>query len=186
MAFKGDNSLDAYDKKTEITFTVDMNGAGGSGGVEINFQFPPKILSESNESLWMPFDVWSAQAVRIQQGAAGRKITMEWEYLVSREWGPTDIAFELINLKKYFYDFNDEFYPLVHIRYTEVISITTDFRLMALNIIYSPEIVSGDASAGSNGTFPLHTKVSCQLMLAFNLGELQMQKPLRGITTLWY
>ena len=165
-----DGSLDRYDQRLtdQCSFKLVLSGGSsgfGSGGREIYFQFPPKILNESNESLWLPIDVWAIEPVKIHKGSAGRKLTMEWEYLASSEiWTPERIGRELRLLKSYFYEFEDLTYPTVDIIYTQVIPVVTSFRFMNLSVTYSPELFGS-----GNDIHPLHSKVNTTLELATNI-----------------
>jgi hypothetical protein len=166
-----DSTLDQYDQQLtgQVYFAVVLGGGSstsfGTGGTQIYFQFPPKITGENNESLWLPIDIWAIEPVKIHKGSAGRKLTMEWEYLASSAiWTPTKISQQIRNLKSYFFDFKEETYPLVIVQYTQVIPVHTHFRLMTFADTYSPEIFG----FGDNA-HPLHTKISCGLELATNI-----------------
>jgi len=181
-----DYSLTDYDRRllASCVFTVLPNGA------TINFQFPPRIISENNDSLWDESqDARSIEPIKVHRGSSGRKLNMEWEYICTdNTWNPTKISETLRLLKAYFFEFNGFFYPLLLIKYTEVIPIPTHFRLMNTQIDYSPEIAT---SGGSS--HPLYTKVNIGLEIATTLntgmddsGDKLKQEPLRACDPRWY
>ena len=180
-----DYSLTTYDRilTAKCVFTVLPTGA------TINFQFPPRITNESNNSEWETKDVWSIEQLKIHKGSGGRKLNMEWDYVCTDStWNPTKISETLRLLKAYFFEYKKEFYPVVLIQYTEVIPIPTQFRLMSCQIDYSPEIAtSGGAS------HPLITKVGVSLEVATTVSgnkgagsDKLKQKPLRACDPRWY
>lgn len=180
-----DYSLTTYDRilTAKCVFTVLATGA------TINFQFPPRITNESNNSEWEAKDVWSIEQLKIHKGSGGRKLNMEWDYVCTDStWNPTKISETLRLLKAYFFEYKKEFYPVVLIQYTEVIPIPTQFRLMSCQIDYSPEIAtSGGAS------HPLITKVGVSLEVATTVSgnkgagsDKLKQKPLRACDPRWY
>lgn len=156
---------------------------------EIKFQFPPRILSESNNSEWESKDAVAIEPIKIHRGSGGRKLSMEWEYLATdQSWTAKDVAKELKNLKRYFFDFELTKYPVCEISYTEVIPELIQFRLMSADITYSPEIVN------SGGFYhPIHTKIAVSLELVTRIspganpgGDKVKQKPLKNAEFEWY
>jgi len=155
----GDDSLSPRDKKILDSAVFELYNKQ-----KIEFQFPPKILSDSNQSVWFEVDVWSIEPARIHKGSNGRRIKMEWEYLASDpKFTSKKISNELRKLKSYFFEFGKErfnmIYPKIDVKYTEVIPVITPFRLRDLSITYSEELIN------NNGWHPLHTKVSTDLEL---------------------
>lgn len=163
----GDHSLGEFDRKVldQIDFILYNEKT-------IYFQFPPKIIGETNSSVWIEKDQWAIEALKIHTGSVGRHIRMEWEYIATdNTWDAKNIANNLRNLKSYFYEFGfmagkARVYPLVYVRYMQIIPVITDFRMRDLNITYSEEIVE------NNGLHPLHTKVSVELEVATNLSAM--------------
>jgi hypothetical protein len=163
------------------------------GGVNIRFQFAPKIISESNSSLWLEKDMWAIEPLRIHKGSSGRKLTMEWEYVASdRGFNCTAVAVEIRKVKKYFFEFSNKEYPVAIVKFSEVIKIATPFRIRDLNVTYGPELID------NSGVHPLYSKVSVQLELATNLNTEESrssalskdpkidQGPLTGAIPDWY
>jgi len=112
----------------------------------------------------------------------------------SSVWTPSIIAQNLKILKSYFFEFEEKTYPMVQVRYTTQIPVLTDFRLMNVNITYSPEMF-GNVKA----RHPLHTRVNCSLELATDLqvglkggqktasiDKKEQQTPLRDAIPAWY
>jgi len=140
------------------------------GKENVEFQFPPKILSDTNMSDWLEVSIWSYEPLRIHKGSAGRKVNMEWEYIATDNvFNAKKIYGEIHKLKTYFFGWKGGNYPIVRVNYTLVLQ-DVPFRLRNLNITHSPEIVR------NKGTYPLYTKVACVLELATNVSSLDKEK----------
>lgn len=164
----GDSSLVPFDAKLakSVSYVVKAGGAK-----MIEFQFAPKILSESNSSRWQESDIFGVEPLRIFWGASGREILVEWEYVATdKQWTATKIAGIVRDLKSYFFEFKQTTYPIVELKYMEVIPTVTKFRLRNADITYSPEIVD------NGGIYPLHTKVATKLQLATSVGSKDEQQ----------
>lgn len=162
-----DSSLVPFDAKLarSVSYVVKVGG----GGKNIEFQFAPKILHESNSSRWQESDIFGVEPLRIFWGATGREIMVEWEYVATdKQWDGTKIAGILRDLKSYFFEFKQTTYPIIELKYMQIIPTVTKFRLRNADITYSPEIV--------DGFFPLHTKVSTKLQLATSVGSKSEQE----------
>jgi hypothetical protein len=161
-----DSSLDSFDAKLARTAFFEVATVGG-GKNETLFQFAPKIISESNSSLWLEKDMWAIEPLRIHKGSSGRKLVMEWEYIASdQNFSCRVVSDEIRKIKKYFFEFASSagaIYPLAVVKFSRVIPIETKFRIRDLNVTYGPELVNND------GIHPLYSKVSVQLELATNL-----------------
>ena len=176
------------------------------GGFKIFFQFPPRILSESNDSRWEEGETRSIEPIRIHTGSGGRKLAMEWDYIATDStWNAQRIGDMLRALKSYFFLFtvtsnssgflgfgggtnlNGGSYPTVQVRYAQVVPVDTQFRLLNLHIDYSPEIIQNPT-----GFFhPLYTKVHTDLEMATTINDISgTQKmpvsPLSNATWDWY
>ena len=137
----------------------------GSKDYSIDFQFPPRILSDSNTSDWLEVDIWSYEPLKVHKGSGGRKVNMEWEYIATdRVFNAKKIRSEIHKLKSYFFSFEGDKYPIVRVNYTEVLP-NVPLRLRDLNISHGPEIINND------GFFPLYTKVAITLDLATNMSK---------------
>jgi hypothetical protein len=153
-----DSSLVPFDAKiaNNVTFKV-------LGRANIRFQFVPRIVSDSNSSLWLEKELWAIEPLRVHKGSSGRRITMNWEYIATDNVFTPDTIWNILNrLKSYFYDFKRDVYPVVQIKYPVLIPIETNFRLRDINITHGDEIVGND----NGDPCPLHTKVSASLELA--------------------
>jgi hypothetical protein len=147
----------------EVRFQLTL---GKGAGNNIEFQFMPKLKSESNTSTWEESDIWAVEPLKIHKGSGGKKLAMEWEYLASDEiWNCGKVAKTLKNLKTYFFEFTRETYPTAKIIYGTSIPSPTYFRIMDVSITYSDEIIF------NNGMHPLHSRVSVSLELATNVNE---------------
>jgi len=163
---------------------VDLDG----NRQQVNFQFPPKILTDTNNSSWMEIDVWSIEPLRIHTGSQGRRIGVEWEYIsTDSTFTGKNIAENIRFLKRYFFEFKRDYYPLVWFKYGYAVPVETQFRLRDLATSFGPEIVkTGD------DYYPLYAKVNVTLELATdnksrdeNTAKVK-ESPLRGVTPEWY
>ena len=137
----------------------------GLKNYRVEFQFPPKILSDSNTSDWLEVDIWSYEPMKVHKGSGGRKVNMEWEYIATdRVFNAKKIKSEIHKLKSYFFDFKGDKYPIVRVNYTEALP-NVPLRLRDLNISHGPEIIN------NGGFFPLYTKVAITLDLATNMSK---------------
>ena len=148
----------------------------------IAFQFPPKIISESNSMLWdETSDVYATGPVVYQKGATARKLEVEWEYIATDNvFNPDFIAKQLRGLKSYHFDFQLPigFLPVVVFKYTNILPDNIKFILKGLNISYGPEMVA------NNGSFhPLYTKATISIQMATQLGSLDGKQPARQSVT---
>lgn len=155
--------------------------------IDVAFQFPPKIITDSNSSSWLEKDIWAIEMLRIHRGSIGRKITTEWEYVATdSQFNATYIAQQLRNLKAYYFAFGRNEYPIIEMQYQEVVPVQINFRLRDHSIQYSREIVE------NGGRHPLHTKVTATLEVAttVNISEADKdkvkQKPLIRVNKMWY
>jgi hypothetical protein len=161
---------------------------GGQGGYTVEFQFLPKIKSESNASRWKEEDIWGNDQLKIHQGSSSKKLTMEWEYVCTdSKWDAVKISTNCRNLKAYFYEFSDKVYPLAFITYGVVMKDMM-CRVMSVDITYGDEVVD------NGGVHPLHTKVAVGLEMAHNIlnpndkegkGKL-LTEPLQAVKFDWY
>jgi hypothetical protein len=166
-----DTSLQEFDRKLASSVVFKITDA--SGIKEVQFQFAPKITSESNSSNWIEAPFNAFHPARRFQGAGGRKLTMEWEYIASdKEFDAAKVATQIRAVKSYFYDFiaNLAIWPLAKVQHTNVIPIETDFILRDLAITYGPELIN------NNGVHPLYTKVVTQLDLMTNISVVGQPK----------
>lgn len=138
-------------------------------GHQIPFQFPPKVVSESNSTNWkVSKDMLSFEPLKILGGMAGRTINVEWEYIATdNTFKGAFIAAILRNLKSYYFEFNaqNRIHPTVSFQYGAIVPVAGHFRMMNVNITYGQELVidGGDL-------YPLYTKVAIALELATTLG----------------
>lgn len=185
-----DSSLNTFDAKIVDSCKFTINTSSGSD-ISIEFQFAPKITSDSNSSEWLTEDVWSIEPLNIHKGSSGRKISMEWEYVATDpNFTGTKIAGILRKLKTYFFEYDQPatWYPIVKVQYTEVIPILTHFRLKDCQISHGPEITDQGGKL-----YHLYTKVSVKLELATNLANPLSEgdplieiDPLKSVVPEWY
>ena len=135
-----------------------------NNGHTVRFQFPPRVKSDSNSSNWKETDLWSIEPLKIHKGSAGRKVSMEWEYIASDpKWTVPLINTMLRNLRSYFFEFVKGVYPVAAVKCGGAIPVVTLFRIMDVNITYSDELIN------NGGIGPLHYKVTVSLELATKL-----------------
>ncbi len=148
-------------------------------GRTIDFQFPPKFVSESKKSNWVSdADHVAYEEVKHYTGSSSRALTLEYEYLVTGGlWTIPAIVGNLRSLKEYFYKFaqvggNQKIYPTVQIDGYDVIpqdgGRVPTFRMMDYSFTYSDTLIT----VGER-TFPIHTKVSIPLELMTQIAPLE-------------
>jgi len=158
----GDSKLIPFDTSLleKIEFVVDLS-EDKSRLREIEFQFPPKIVSDSNAGLWLEVDIWGIEPLRIHKGSAGRKVEVEWEYIATDSiFTPAKINEQIKRLKSYFFEFKRGVMPVVNVTLTKAIEPKVPFRIHDVAITHGPEIIK-------NGEYyPLYTKVAMAMSLA--------------------
>jgi len=160
-----DENLIPFEKALLCDIELIMPKSGlGAGGGKVKFQFPPKIISESNSINWSEIAVFSSEPVAIARGATARQVQMEWEYIATSDvFTGAKIAEELRRVKLYFVT-NAEKFPTVMVRYGEILPELIPFRLMDVNIQYGPELVIHQSKP-----YPLYSKCTLTMKIATNL-----------------
>ncbi len=157
----------------------------------VEFQFPPKIVGESNASNWNETsDVMSIERVKYMMGAQGRRLDVEWEHIATDNvWTPDKIFTQLNNLKSYFYEFSKNGYPIISFKYTKILDSDggVPFRMKDFNISNGPEYIKG-----AGGYFPLYSKVKIGIELVTTLASAEdvnkkVKMPqLKNVRKEWY
>ena len=182
-----DSCLVAYDAQLAQSASLQVV-VGGGGGVPIDFQFPPKIVSDTNNSMWNEWHMTGIEPIPYHTGSGGRKLVVEWEYIATGDGydGPA-IAEILRALKSYFFDFQIGDMPIVKFQYSGVVPDAIDFRLMQCQITHGPEMVGSGSSA-----YPLYTKVQISISMV-TTGSApddpepkNPQAPLQAVQPTWY
>lgn len=165
---------------------VDLDGERD----RIYFQFPPKIVTDTNTSSWLEADVWSIEPLRIHSGSQGRRIGVEWEYIATDSvFTGKKIAENIRILKRYFFEFTREYYPVIWFKYSHIVPVETQFRLRDFASSFGPEIVKD-----GKDYYPLYAKVNVTLELATDnkvrdereLEAKVKEDPLRSVVLEWY
>jgi hypothetical protein len=163
-----DSSLVSFDASfaSRIIFLVRPTGSIRN---RIEFQFAPKIVSESNIAIFEEENQLSFHPLRLLAGMSGRQINMEWEYIATdKKFNAIKIASEIRKLKSYFYEFsklNPLDVPIATIKYMEIIPVLTNFIIKDLSITYGQEIID------NGNVYPLYTKVAVTLALMTNMAN---------------
>lgn len=149
------------------------NGGGGvgGGGDEIEFQFPPRITSDSKSSNWREDSSASYEPTATYLGSTARSIKLSTEYIIYGEWTGEKINNAIRNLKSNIYLKNADIIksraPYIELEmygYIPAAGIRSTWRIMDVSVVPSKEIVeSGD------NWYPLHYVMSISLTL-FTLG----------------
>jgi len=158
--------------------------------VEIPFQFPPRIVSETKSSNWTTDNQAGFEPIKYYMGSGARVINLEAEYFATDDqdgdFSPSGIAASMRSVKEYFYAANvwegfSKQYPIVELAAYQIIPFAdknkgsaAQFRLMDANITYGPEFVA-DPSEGISGgedgvaiskfAYPIYTKMALSLEL---------------------
>jgi hypothetical protein len=162
-----DSCLNQFDRKVVdlCSFYISL----GSGDEKIEFQFPPRVMSDQNQSEWMPIDVWGMEPLKIHKGSGGRKISMEWEYVATDHiFNGSKVASICRKLKSYFFKFPKawSYYPIVKIKYGEMIPDQITFRLMNVNMTHSPEMTDNGGIM-----YPIYTKVAISIEMVTDISD---------------
>lgn len=75
-------------------------------GAKIEFQFPPKVSTDTRTATWEEIDAASTEEVGIFMGSRERVFQIEWTYMVgaiSRTWNIEKVAGECSKTRNYFY-----------------------------------------------------------------------------------
>lgn len=159
------SQLTSFDQKLLESAELYITPSAGKR-YKIDFQFPPKIISESNSATWKPDNVMGAQPINIHEGSSGRAMIVEWEYIATDNvFTPKNIAKMLQMLKSYFFEFDfgkvGSWMPVIIFNYSGVMSGNPSFRVINTSITYGPEMIAQDGVF-----FPLHSIVNISMELA--------------------
>lgn len=183
-----DSSLAPVDRQMAVRPSLSVYGT------KVQFQFPPKITSESNNwNVKLSKDLQSYGPLKVLAGMGGRTINVEWEYIATDKiFNGAFIAATLRNLKKYFYEFRaagskqNAVHPVVSFQYGAIVPSAVNFRMMNMTITYGIELVIQNSDL-----FPLYTKVAIVLEMATTLGissgpDKLLVPDLRKVDKQWY
>ena len=149
---------------------VVIGGGGGGGGKSIEFQFPPRVISDNKHLNWKLTDVKSYEQQAIYLSSNARKVSLEWDYIVYGQWNYTKIREQLSNIKQIAY-------------FTQTTSTTesgflkvkayglspsdSTWRTDDIDIKYSEERILSDGDL-----WPLKSTVSLNIHSFTNVGDL--------------
>jgi len=155
-------------------------GEGSDSSNKIEFQFPPKVLSDTKSSNWEHEPFFTFEPVSIYVGSEPRAIQIQAEYIITNSGGWT--VDKVINMthraKSYFYrgfksagstNFNK--LPVVFLTiYGHAFggNPKSSWRVMGINISHGEEIFSDPI--GNKLKFPIYTKIIWDLKLITKIG----------------
>lgn len=166
---------------------------------DVEFQFPPKITSDSKKINWVEKDLKGYEPLALFMGSSPRTINFEAQYVVYGNWTVEKIRNQVLTLKSgaYFGDFNKAGAslanaPYIMLRAYQIVDearrdppgvTTSTWRMLSLDIEYSRELVLAEGSeqaiplrAKIDSAWPLHTKVNMSLALTTNAATLHKYK----------
>lgn len=159
---------------------------GSTLGEDIKFQFPPKIVDDSQEGRWdEDQNEVTADTFATYKGAGPRRVTVDWTYIVTKteckaadHWTPQVIHRQLRILRGYWRNsMFDEFQSRMVI-YMRLWGLggekVMSFRMHGLTIKHGPTLVGVGLDA-----FPLRTDVSSQFRM---WPEFDVNKDVKGIS----
>jgi hypothetical protein len=72
-------------------------------GELVNFQFPPRILSDNRKGNWNEGDLRGEEPVAVFKNSGPREMTMSWTYIVDgAEWTTENVVYEIKKVRGYF------------------------------------------------------------------------------------
>jgi len=161
-----------------------------SDGLKIEFQFPPKITSDSKSSKWKLKWQNSYEPYAVWLGAEARRITLAADYVVHGEWGADKVQKQITNAKGHLYKHGGKTGPNAPYATLNMYGIAPDgstWRVSDVNIKYSQELIRDGI------IWPLHSKLTIRLDLFTQGAPLQGGDPLNKVEglpekpeELWY
>jgi hypothetical protein len=150
-------------------------------GVLVDFQFPPRILSDNRRGNWNEGDVPGSEPVAVYKNSGPREMSLSWVYIVDGlQWTTEKIASEIKRVRGYFanvLEIDDRQRSLVcgfkYCLYGDQTRFSA--RIKAIDVKHSdtiviPRIGREVATASINGintalAFPLRSEVTVELRL---------------------
>jgi len=179
---------DAFLLKMQVHRTSPPVGCGGGGAAStglIEFQFPPKITSDSRKGNWAEGDLRGETQIAEFATAGPREISMRWTYIVDADkpggngWSIKRITKMVRTLRGYFAILTDH--------QTRPTQLSIDFkfwciggskkmtgRMKGVDIKYGETLVMPE---GANGAFPLRTDITADLRLWTQRGYSGAEEP---------
>jgi hypothetical protein len=66
-----------------VMFKLALPYAGAGGGREIEFQFPPKIVSDGRKGAWEEGELRGTEPIAVFKTSGAREISIKWTYIVT-------------------------------------------------------------------------------------------------------
>jgi hypothetical protein len=142
----------------------------------VEFQFPPKVLSDSRRGTWDEQDVMGTEPIAIYGGSGPRNISMQITYLVDGDrqgsWNCTKITKQIRLMRGYFQRIQD--YKAAQRNLVVKLKLwciggrtPMTFRLRSCDVKYGETMITNkmqrDSSVESSTYFPLRTDVTLDL-----------------------
>lgn len=177
---------------------------------DIEFQFPPKILSDNRSANWNEGNLPGNEPVANYQTSSAREMSLSFTYMVddystsipgkvpNGTWSIGRIKKQLVKLRGYFSQLKNNDLrraQLIYFRYPLYTGYETwSCRMKSVNIKHGETIV-GTPRLVTSGVFPLRTDVTIDLRLwttgttsdeANQIQEIQGLKNNPSIESLWF
>jgi hypothetical protein len=170
-----------YDNSSASSVRIELIRDRGFRGATktdlIEFQFPPKITTDSKTGLWNKENITGYEPMAWWSGAESRSIVMVSQWVVYGEkWTTSKISKIARDLKGHLYlpgvAFSDRA-PFVKLKMYNIVPESgglSTWRMMNVSFKYSEEMVGVDDNA-----WPLHTECTMNLELFTNAGRVKVQ-----------
>lgn len=158
--------------------SVSLPGGTGfpSGSATIDFQFPPKLSSDSKSKSWKEVhNPASWEEIVVNTGAKGREITLKWTYVNDGgQWTGDRISKLVRTIRSYFYvTIAEDALPIIQLALYDVIPRASGgipeatFRGKTISVIYGDSLIKDSSGV----TYPLKTEISLNLQLITRVAE---------------
>jgi hypothetical protein len=175
-------------------FTLDgVEDIGKHGKVEIPFQFPPLIKTDTKSAKWKEIhNTVGFEPEYMYEGGNPRKIQVEAVYVVGGpgKWGITQVVEVIRTWKSYFYFTNFSsgggaaagknlpIYRIVWGEFLPRVANNSAWRAKSYNVKYSDTwIIDGSDASGASQSHPLVSTVTVELELATQVQTNDKDKP---------
>lgn len=140
----------------------------------IDFQFPPKLTSDSKTKSWYEIhNPASWEEIVVNKGAKGREVTLKWTYINDGGvWTGDKISKMVRTIRSYFYiTIKDDTLPIIELGLYEVVppggGRFATFRGKTISVSYGDSLIQ-DATGL---TYPLKTEISLNMQLITRVAE---------------
>lgn len=144
-----------------VIFTL---GAGNAGH-RVEFQFPPKIASDSRRATWQEREyAGQVEPIVVLASAGPRTLTMQITYIYDGEWDSKKISNQVRAIRGYFQRVRDRNFERNMLIQLKIWGIggqnPLSFRMKSCDVKYSETMIYNN---DANDAYPLRTDITCDL-----------------------